>query len=95
MVLSRFFCCFAPSEEVGTPRTNGTDQELEPESASPPSAASCSTPAGPYKFVFDKDDADRVTGLNNSCRWQGHFCPDQFRNQEAPYSQAHSLFPLN
>ncbi|KAH7617575.1 hypothetical protein Ndes2526B_g08183 [Nannochloris sp. 'desiccata'] len=67
MGLSRLFCCFGPLEEAGTPRGQGSDQEFEPEVAGDtPSAASCSIPAGPYKFIFDKDDAVRVTGLNNS-----------------------------
>jgi hypothetical protein len=66
MGFSGILCCFRPPEEAGTPRS---DQEFEPEVAEhTPSAASCSTPAGPYKFIFDKDDAERVTGLNNSGR---------------------------
>jgi hypothetical protein len=68
MGLSRLFCCFAPSEEAaGTPRRLEPDHDHEIErEENTPSAASCSTPAGPYKFLFDKDEADRVTGLNNS-----------------------------
>ena len=64
MGLSRLFCCFgASSEEIGTPRS---DRQFQAEVAGDtPSAASCSTPVGP-KFVFDKDERDRVTGLNNS-----------------------------
>jgi len=70
MGFTGIFCCFRPSEEAGTPRGQGPDQEFEPGVAGDtPSAASCSTPAQIYtadKFIFDKDDAERVTGLNNS-----------------------------
>lgn len=58
--MQRLFCCFGGGGRTGSPG---------PESikvADSPSTTSCSTPAGQYKFMFDVDDTDRITGVSNS-----------------------------
>jgi hypothetical protein len=82
MVYSRFCgCCFGSVPSVASPTPSHDAPAQDPISNSTPSAASCTTPVGSHKFIFDEDSGERVTGIANSGTYvSGRFVPKQTAN---------------